>query len=180
MKKPVLFASLLALAGASSVAAAADDSWFVRGDLGSGKLHVNSFGSTDSDTAGGISGGYYFTPNFAIEGRWQDYGKHSDGVGDSVKVDGWGLGVVGKYDFGPDNTGFYIDGRAGWARMHTKATAGGLSASDNSSKGYIGVGAGYDFNRNFGIGLNYEYAGLSGFGFSGHTNAWTGSIEARF
>lgn len=181
MKKTLLAASLLALAGASSVAAAADDNWFIRGDLGSSKLHIDNLGTTDTDTAGGISGGYYFNPNFGIEGRWQDYGKHGDGVGDSVEVSGWGIGVVGKYDFGPNNTGFYIDGRAGWMQMHNKVTAAGLgSASKDSSKGYFGVGAGYDFNRNFGLGLNYEYAGAGADGFEGHTSTWTASLEARF
>ncbi|MBS0463359.1 MAG: porin family protein [Proteobacteria bacterium] len=181
MKKTLLFATLLALAGASSVAAAADDSWFVRGNLGSSNLHINSFGSTSSNTAGGVSGGYYFTPNIGIEGRYQSYGNHGDSLGNSLDVDGWGLGVVGKYDFGPDNTGFYIDGRAGWMRMHAKATLAGVgSASINKSKGYAGVGAGYDFNRNFGVGLNYEYAGAGDKGNSAHTNTWSVSAEARF
>ncbi|HEY2344799.1 MAG TPA: porin family protein [Xanthomonadaceae bacterium] len=181
MNKTILVASLLALAGMSSVAAAADDNWFIRGELGSGKLHVNDLGSTDSDTAGQIAGGYYFNPNFAVEGFYENYGKHGDGVGDSVEMDGWGLGVVAKKDFGPNNTGFFIDGRLGLAFNNMKFTAAGLgSASDNSTKAYFGVGLGYDFNRNFGLSLNYDYTSASAFGVSGHANTWTGGLEVRF
>ena len=181
--KTLLAVSLLALACASSIAAAADDSWFVDGNLGSSKLDVNDFGSSNSGAAGGVSGGYYFTPNFGLEGRYMDYGNASF-FGASVRVDGWGIGVVGKWDFGPNNTGFYVDARGGFLRTQTKVPAefrpDGEGQSDDHSSGYLGAGAGWDFNRNFGIGLNFEYAGVSAFGNHGRTYTTTGDVEFRF
>jgi OmpA-OmpF porin, OOP family len=181
MKKTLIVASLLALAGASSVAAAADDNWFVRGELGSSNVSVDGFSGSDSETAGSVRGGYYFTPNFAIEGVYNDYGTRNDGVGDSAKLEAWGLGLVGKKDFGPGNTGFFIDGRVDVLRDHTRVdAAGGGSASDDSTKGSFGVGAGWDFNRNFGLSLNYDYTKIDAFNLSGHIGTVTGALEARF
>jgi opacity protein-like surface antigen len=186
--KTLLAVSLLALACASSVAAAADDSWFVDGNVGSSRLNTNDFGSFGSGTAGGVSGGYYFTPNVGIEGRYIDYGKHDVSFlgGGNVRVDGWGIGMVGKWDFGPNNTGFYVDARGGFLRTNSKVSAGlqggagNVHLTDNHSSGYIGAGAGWDFNRNFGIGLNYEYAGARAFGVHGQTSTVTGDVELRF
>ena len=181
MNKTLLVASLLALSSLSSVAAAADDNWFVRGEAGQSRLSVNGIGGSNNDTAFGVRAGYYFTPYFAVEGSYTNYGTPvDDGMGDTLKVDAWGLGVVGKKDFGPNNTGFFIDGRIGVSFNNTKISTPGGSASDNSTKGYIGVGAGWDFNRNFGISANYDYTSASAFGFSGHLSTVTGAIEARF
>ncbi|MBS0194508.1 MAG: porin family protein [Proteobacteria bacterium] len=186
MNKTILFASLLALAGASSVAAAADDSWFVRGELGQDTMTVKGVSGNDSDTAASIRGGYYFTENFAVEGSYTNYGNHNDNAGNRLKTDGWGLGIVGKKNFGPNNTGFFIDGRVGVAFNHTKLELAGVgSSSQNTTKPYFGVGAGYDFNRNFGVGVNWDYtqydANVFGLGsFNGHISTVTGSLEARF
>ncbi|HEY2345167.1 MAG TPA: outer membrane beta-barrel protein [Xanthomonadaceae bacterium] len=186
--KTLLVASLLALAGASSVAVAADDDrWFVRGNVGSSNLNINDFGSSSSAAAAGVSGGYCFNPNLGLEGRYMDYGKHDNSFfGASVRVDGWGIGVVGKWDFGPNNTGFYVDARGGFLRTQTKVPAafqgggGTVHLTDNHSSGYIGAGAGWDFTRNFAIGVNYEYAGARAFGVHGQTGTWTGDAEIRF
>jgi opacity protein-like surface antigen len=187
--KTLLAVSLLALAGASSVAAAADDdSWFVRGNLGSSRLNTNDFGSFGSGTAAGVSGGYYFTPNLGLEGRYMDYGKHDVPFvgGGSARVDGFGIGVVGKWHFDPNNIGFYVDARGGFLRTHTdvpdglQGGGGNVHLTDDHSSGYIGVGAGWDFTRNFGIGANYEYAGARAFGVHGQTSTVTVDAELRF
>lgn len=181
MNKTLVVASMLALSSLSSIAAAADDSWFVRGDVGRSSLSVNGFSGSSSGTSGGIGGGYYFTPNFAVEGFYQDFGSRNDGFGDSVKLHGWGLGAVAKKDFGPNNTGFFIDGRLGVFFNQTKVNVSGVgSANDNSTKLYVGVGAGYDFNPNFGLSLNYDYTRFNAFGFSGNANSVNGALEARF
>jgi hypothetical protein len=187
--KTLLAVSLLALAGASSVATAADDdSWFVRGNVGTSRLNTNDFGSFGSGTAAGVSGGYYFTPNIGVEGRYMDYGNHDVPFigGGSARVDGFGIGVVGKWHFDPNNTGFYVDARGGFLRTETKlpggqnGDGGNVHLTDDHSSGYIGVGGGWDFNRNFGLGLNYEYAGARAFGVHGQTSTVTGDVELRF
>ena len=181
MNKSILVLSLLALSGLSSIAAAADDNWFVRGEVGQSRLSVNGFSGSNNDTSLGVRGGYYFTPNFAVEGAYTNYGTPiDDGMVNTIKLDAWALGVVAKKDFGPNNTGFFIDGRLGLSFNKTKASSQGQSVSDNSTDGYVGVGLGWDFNRNFGLGLNYDYTKAKAFGFSGHVSTVTGGLEARF
>jgi hypothetical protein len=181
MNKTLLVASLLAMAGLSSVASAANDNWFIRGEAGQSRLTINGFTGSDSDTAASLRTGFFFTPNFAVEGFFTNYGNRDAGFGDQFKFHGWGVGVVGKKDFGPDNTGFFIDGRAGVVWNHTELQfAGGGSNTDNSSDPYFGVGAGYDFNRNFGLSLNWDYTRGNAFGASGHITTVTGGLEARF
>lgn len=181
MKNILLFASLLALAGASSAAAAADDGWYVRGELGQSSLNSNAFGGSNTDTSGNFRAGYYFNPHFAVEGFYSNYGSRSDGFGDKLSVDGWGLGVVAKQNFGPDNTGFFVQGRGGIVRVDSSLSLLGTHVgSDNATKGYIGAGTGYDFNHNVGIGLNYDYTAAGSHGWGGHIGTWTGGVEVRF
>lgn len=147
MKKSLLFTSLLALAGLTSVASAADGSWYVRGDLGSGRISVTGLGHDDA-IGGALGLGYYFNQNFALEGHYTDFGSHH-----SVRVDAWGLGLAAKTHFDQNPTGFFIQGRVGVDRLHASASFGSAS----TTKGYFGFGAGYDFDPKYGISLNYLY-----------------------
>ena len=91
-----------------------------------------------------------------MEGFYSILGDRSiEGV--SYDMDAAGLGVVGKKNFGADNTGFFIAGRAGVQSVNTKLSAAGVSLRDRSTKPYFGVGAGYDFDHNNGLSLNYDY-----------------------
>ena len=176
MRKIFFLTGALALASLSTAAMAQGP--FVRVEGGHSRLHAD--GSSDGDTAWSLRGGYAFNPNFALEGFYSKlYDATADGV--SGKVDGVGIGVVGKKNFGPDDTGFFIDGRAGVARNKVKVGVAGLgSDSDTSTKPYYGVGAGYDFNRNFGMSLNYDRNKASAFGVDGKVNTLTLGAENRF
>ena len=174
MNKSVLFASLLALAGVSSAASAADDSWFVRGEVGHSRLSVS--GGHETDTSFSARGGYYFNHYIGLEGFYTDFGSKNGG-----KIDGWGVGVVGKTNFGPNNTGWFISGRAGAMRVKTKLDLGIFGTfSKSATKGYIGVGGGYDFNPNFGLSLNYDYTGVDVLGAGGHVGNVSVAAEVRF
>jgi outer membrane protein W len=164
MKKTFVLASALVLAGLSSAAVAAGGTWYVRGEAGKSRISVDDLSGHDNDTSYGVRGGYWFTPNFATEAFYTKFGdENSDGV--SAKVDGFGVGVVGKKNFGPDNTGFFVDGRAGALRAKTSVRVAGLgSDSDRSTKPYVGVGVGYDFSKAFGASLNYDYNKADAFG----------------
>ena len=137
MKNTMLFASLLALSGLSTSAMAADASsnWFVRGEIGNSKLSVNGVNGNDTSFGGRV--GYYFNPNFAVEGFYTDFGSDSSG-GFSAKIDGFGAGILGKMNFGPDNTGWFISARAGVLRAKTKASLGAFHISSSATKGYAG------------------------------------------
>ena len=153
MKKTLILSCALALAGLSNVAMAAtssDGTVFVRAELGHTAIDVDMIGD-DSDTTTVLRGGYYFTPNFAVEAF---AGNVFDGnvFGYDAEFNGYGIGGIAKKNFGADNTGFFIDGRAGVMRAH--AELGG--AKDDTTEPYIGVGAGYDFSKNFGLSVNYD------------------------
>lgn len=147
MNKSVLLASLLALAGLSSVASAADNNWYVRGDLGSARISVSGLGHDDA-FGGAVGVGYYFNPNFAIEGAYTDFGSHH-----SIRVDAWQLGLAAKTHFDQKQTGFFIDGRLGYSRLEGHSGFG----SGSTNKAYFGLGAGYDFSPEFGVSVNYLY-----------------------
>ena len=180
MKKSVLLASMLVLGGlSSSVMAAEGSTWFVRGEAGNSNIEVD--GADGSDNAFSARAGYFFTPNFAVEGFYTNYGEDSD-AGVSAKLTGFGAGVVGKKNFGPnDHAGFFISGRAGLARMTVEGSVAGLgSVEDDSVKGYVGVGVGYDFTPNIGLGLNYDYNKAEAFDVGIEAETLTLGIEFRF
>ena len=176
MNKTLALTGAIALATLSTSAFA--EGAFVRVEGGRSHLHAN--GSSDNDDAWSVRGGYAFNPYFGLEGFYSNLYDKSD-AGASAKVDGYGIGAVGKKNFGPDNTGFYIDGRAGLARNKTKVAVAGLgSESDTKTKPYYGVGAGYDFTRNFGMGLNYDWNRVEGFNVNGKVRTLALDAEYRF
>lgn len=184
MNNILVLAGALALAGLSTSAMAQGGFVRVEGGRSHTTVDVSGFGSdSDNDTAWSVRGGYYFNPNVAVEGFYTNaYDKtFSDGV-DTVglKASAFGLGVVGKKNFGADNTGFFIDGRAGIARGKLKGTINGQSDSDTSTKLYYGVGAGYDFSKNFGLSLNWDHLRGAGQDVDVKSNVLTLGAEFRF
>lgn len=178
MNKSVLLASALVLAGLSSSAVAAEG-WFVRGEAGNTTLELD--GAEGDDDTFSARGGYFFTPNVALEGFYTNYGDDS-GDGVSIEAFGYGVGVIGKKNFGPDaHTGFFISGRVGAVHIETKFGLDGVgNAKDSSTEAYVGVGAGYDFTNNFGLSLNYDYAQTDMFDIDAKLKTATLGIEYRF
>jgi Outer membrane protein beta-barrel domain len=160
MKKILVLSCALALASLSTVAMAADGGHaFVRAEVGNSDndFKIEGFGNgSDSDTSYSVRGGYWFNPNFALEGFYSNlYDQSEDGA--SLKLSAIGVGAVAKAYFTKDNTGFFADARAGLARMKGEAGLSGFgSESDTTNKLYVGVGVGYDFNESFGVSLNAD------------------------
>lgn len=184
MKKTVVLLAGLALAGLSTSAFAGQG--FVRGEAGRSNtsIDIEDFGSdSDHDTALSLRGGYWFNPNIAVEGFYSSvYDKTiTDGTDRAdIKLSAIGVGVVAKKNFGPDNTGFFIDGRAGIARGKLKVESNLGDGSDTSTKPYFGVGVGYDFNANTGLSLNYDRLKGSGEGVDITAKTLTVGFEYRF
>ncbi|QIK80793.1 porin family protein [Lysobacter sp. HDW10] len=177
-KKTLAFTSLAAAALALvSTGAFAQDAGkkgaFIRGEVGKTEINNGTAGVPDSkDTSVNVRGGYYFTPNVAVEGF---YGRYYDkdttlpaGAGSvNQRVTGYGVGVVGKMRFSQDQaatTGWYGQARGGVMRADSKVETNLLANSTNivtTDKGtvtpYAGLGVGYDFTPNVGVGLNYDY-----------------------
>ena len=150
--------ALVCLTLSSTAAATEAGQWYGRLEIGHSdvEVEVDDLSADDTDTAYGLRVGHYFTPQFAVEGFYSILGDRSiEGV--SYDMDAAGLGVVGKKNFGADNTGYFIAGRAGVQSVNTKLSAAGVSLRDRSTKPYFGVGAGYDFDHNNGLSLNYDY-----------------------
>jgi outer membrane protein W len=150
--------ALACLTLSSTAAATEAGQWYGRFEIGHSdlKIEVDGFSADDTDTVYGLRIGHYFTPNVAMEGFYSILGDRSvEGV--SHDMDVAGLGVVGKKNFGADNTGFFIAGRAGAQSVNTKLSAGGYRLRERSTKPYVGVGAGYDFDHHNGLSLNYDY-----------------------
>lgn len=157
--KHLLVPCTLFLAALSAPALATEaGQWYGRVEIGHTDLKLSAGGQSvdDNDTAYGLRVGHYFHPSFALEGFYSILGDRSF-EGASYDMDVAGLGVVGKKNFGADNTGFFIAGRAGAQSVNTKLNAGGYRLRERSTKPYVGVGVGYDFDHHNGLSLNYDY-----------------------
>lgn len=162
MKNAVSLACALALAAWAVPAFAAEGQGrqgFVRGELGNADLELSVPGigsSSDDDTAVGFGGGYWFNANVGVEGSYALlYNREIDNDND-LDVLTFAVGVVAKKNFGADGNGFFIGGRAGLARMVVQIRDDfDVEDDDASTKPYYGLNAGYDFNRHFGLSLNY-------------------------
>jgi OOP family OmpA-OmpF porin/outer membrane immunogenic protein len=166
----LILVSCLALAGFSMSAGAAElTGGYIRGELGNSNVDVGS--DSDSDNTWGVGGGWWFNKNFAVEGSWNSLYDE-----DGVSLDGFGVGLVGKTTVA-DGKGFYADGRIGMFRAKGEVDGFG---SDTSTDLYFGVGVGYDFNQNVGVGLNYTRYNGDFDGLDADTSTLTGSLEFRF
>lgn len=186
MKKNLILVAGLVLAGLSAPAFAGDG--FVRVEAGRSDVDVTitDFGSgSDKDTTWGVRGGYWFNPNFAVEGFYSQLYSTSFNDGFDTyhfKLHGVGIGVAAKKNFGEGHQGFFIGGRAGIARGVVTAEIDGSveDAEASSAKPYFGVGAGYDFNERFGLSLNYDRLKGDGEGIDVTVKTLTLGLEARF
>lgn len=160
MKKILILSAALALAGLSTSAMAAEGQGFIRGEIGRSDVDVEVPGgsASDHDTSAMFVGGYWFTPNFAVEGRVGSLYNTDLGNDQEADLVVLGAGVVGKKNFGANNSGFFITGHAGIARMTAQVREDTFDVVDDesSTKAYVGVGVGYDFSERWGMGLSYD------------------------
>ena len=168
-----------ALAAVSTSAFAADGAGgFVRAEAG--RSHISLDGSSDNDDAYSVRGGYFFNANWAVEGFYSNLGQDS-GNGVRAKLDSYGVGVVGKKNFGGVQQGFFVGGRAGIA--HTKGDVrviGFGSTSDSTNRIYVGANVGYDFTQNLALSLNVDHQRPNLFGESLRVTTTTLALEYRF
>lgn len=156
-------ALLLALAGALALPtlALADNGLYVDGAIGQASVDDN--GIDDNDTAFRLGVGWRFVENFGAEIGYQDLGEVGEevaigGATAEIEADGFYAGVAGRIPL--QDSGFFLSARAGvyfWdatGRFRQGTTAVRLEESDNDF--YVGIGAGYDFNEQFGIGIGYD------------------------
>lgn len=156
MKKTLILSTALVLAGLSNVALAADGAaGFIRGEIGRSEIEVG--GGDESDTSASFGGGYWFNRNFAVEGR---LGVLANEQFDDIDVDlvHLDLAAVAKKNFGADGNGFFIGARAGVSRLTAQVREDEFEVLDDesSTKPFVGLNVGYDFNESWGLSLNYD------------------------
>jgi opacity protein-like surface antigen len=196
MKNMLLRFALAASSIMPAVVMAADstagsDGFFVNGNLG--RSHPDRQATyDDSDTGYGVNVGYRWAlnPRFAlgVEGGYANLGSfdpRSDDAGLPVsraKVDGWNLGVNGRFNLSPN---WYVSARGGLFRADVKGSYFGpdlqvVDVDATSNKHYAGAGFGYDFSNNLSVGLNYDYYKVDKNGLSLQPNLVSVSGEYRF
>lgn len=185
VKKHLILAAGLVLAGLSAPVCAGNA--FIRGEVGRSNMDFAVDGESvdDEDTTWGFRGGYWFNPNFAVEGFYSQVYSMSfdDGFNAyDLKLHGVGVGVVAKKSFGGDHLGFFIGGRAGISRgVATLEVDGDVEEAEASSvEPYFGVNAGYDFSERFGLSLNYDRLRADGDGYDIDADTLTLGAELRF
>lgn len=195
MYKKFLSLAVIACSICAAQAAHADElnGWFVNGSAGSAHYNVtvDDYASgSDHGTAFIVNAGYRVSDMTGVEVGYTDLGSVSakDGLGDHAKLsgDGWTLGFNGH--FNPTDR-WYISARGGaflW-KLHGNATvvdsnnvATSYSASKQSLGWYAGVGTGYDINRHWSVGANFDYYKMDQDGFDIGSRILSVSTEYRF
>jgi len=153
----------------------------------------------DKDTAGALRFGYAWKVgngfDLGVESGYANLGKlvakyHAQSEDASVIVNekadieasGWMLGGNGKYTFSNE---WFVSARAGWFRSTGDATyryeeiyadapdySEYASGNADGDGWYGGVGVGYNFARNFSLGLNYD-------NYHGKAETGLGDVDAN-
>ncbi|TXF13029.1 outer membrane beta-barrel protein [Pelomicrobium methylotrophicum] len=171
LKSSVLALAAVGLVSAVPPAIAADQpagGGYIGASLGQSKINDVCDGIVgtcdDKDTGWKIFGGYQFNRYFAVEGGYVDFGKAtatdvSLGTPISGDAEGWGLFATGLAAL-PINEQFGVFAKAGLAYTKADVTVvvGGVSVSDDDSGTDLvyGVGAKFDFTKNFGMRVEFE------------------------
>ena len=177
---------LVALAAMASPCAVADDSgWYVGGNIGKSKASIDdariagallnegfatsSLSDNNRDTGFKLFGGYQFNNFLALEGGYFDLGKFGftantvplGTLHGAIKVNGLNLDLVGIVPIAESLTLF---ARAGLIEAKAKDSFTGTgfvtvvnpNPSKRSASYKLGLGAEYDFSREFGMRVEVE------------------------
>jgi opacity protein-like surface antigen len=166
----------------AAFAAQNDGGFFVRGNIGQSDYRVSgSEFSSNTDTGWDVGAGYRWATSsgmWGIDAGYVDLGQanpnknllRNEGydatVGGKAATHGWTIGGNYMYKF---NDNWNIQARTGLAFTTTRLTINvdtpyesyQARANNSDTSWYVGVGVGYDFSRNFGVSLNYDFYGLS-------------------
>ena len=179
MRKFAAIAIALALGSASSVAMADDGNFFVNANAGASQYDTknpfsgyegNSYSKTGK--AGALRVGYRWNSvvDYGVEVGYGFLGNANARAAGlfgvervQVQTRGWLLGGNLNYNI---NEQWYVGARAGWFRarslyedrfFQTGTVGDDVYRQVNTRTGeYFGLGGGYNFNKNFSLGLAYD------------------------
>lgn len=146
---------------------------YVVASLGSSKVDIDCAGTTACDTRSTglkLLGGYKFTPNFAIEGGYLDFGKAKitdGGVDFTLKTSGLGVGAAFHHDLSPD---WNVVARLGVASLKTEVSALGRGVDESNTQVYGGLGVGYRITPKVSLDASYDFSKTEIFGEKGNVN----------
>lgn len=165
MKKNILaFAILSAIA---APAFAANEGGYIAIDYGTVN-YSNAFGGPTNTTSFlnpgtvHIGGGYHFSQNVGIEVGYSIIGNSeiatlgAGGYTETLKSSSYQIAAIGTF---PINDTFDVFGKLGMANTKMDYTiTGSITSSASASKTnlMLGLGGQYNFNKNFGIRVQYE------------------------
>jgi OOP family OmpA-OmpF porin len=200
MRKLVTLAAALTL-GTASAAAFADGNAFVNANAGYSDYNLNkdSLSSPGVDThlrkgdpAGAIRVGYRWNSivDYGVEVGYGYLGQarlnaSADTYAERLTQKNRGYLLGGNLNYNITEN-WYVAARAGWFRgrntytgtSYAPASAGTIRATDTNTGEYFGVGAGYNFNRSFSIGLAYDTYHTPGSAVRS-SNAYINGLEVR-
>lgn len=165
--------AVLVLSGLVAASQASAQGFYIGGSVGQSNFDDDNAipdlitsGTVDGkDTGFKIFGGYQFNQNFGLELAWVDLGKAGysgtfGGIpvsGGTVKTSGLNMSAVGTLPLG---SGFALFAKAGLFAWEAEANdvTGGLpfSGTEDGTDLSYGVGASYDFTKNFAIRAEWE------------------------
>lgn len=136
-----MFGAAAMTMSAGAIAQQQQSGFYVGGDIG------NVDFEDEDDTGFRVSAGYQFNRNFAAEvGYVSLFDKRISGA--NLEVDGFELVGVGKM---PLANNFSVYGKLGFLMWDAKASAFGISDSEDGTDLTYGIGLQYDVSRNFGL-----------------------------
>lgn len=201
MRKFAAIATALALGTVSSVAMADDGNFFVNANAGASSYNTsnpfsgmegNSFSKTGK--AGALRVGYRWNSvvDYGVEVGYGFLGNTTARLaGDRAsarlqdQTRGWLLGGNLNYNI---NEHWYVDGRAGWFRARSlyearflpdPLSASGRAAVTRTGE-YFGIGGGYNFNKNFSLGLAYDTYRVPENEYNKNTRIGMYSLQAEY
>lgn len=166
--KVLALCSLGALLGAPALPATGEDAGFYAG-LGAGATSIDFcsqfIGLTtcdDQDTGLRFFVGHRVNPNVAVEIGFTDLGEiTATGPGGTARISSDGIQVAVR-GIGPVSPQVNVFGKAGLFFWDAKATAPGLSLTDNGTDITFGLGLGLSVSRQAELRLEWERFDLDG------------------
>jgi hypothetical protein len=201
MRKFAAIATALALGAASSAAMADDGNFFVNANAGASSYDTsnpfagvegNSFSKTGK--AGALRVGYRWNSvvDYGVEVGYGFLGNTTARLGNDTasarlqdQTRGWLLGANLNYNI---TEHWYVGGRGGWFRARSlyearflpdPLNASGRAAVTRTGE-YLGLGGGYNFNKNFSLGLAYDTYRVPENEYNKNTRIGMYSLQAEY
>jgi hypothetical protein len=201
MRKFAAIAIALALGAASSVAMADEGHFFANANAGASRYNMdnpfagvvgNSFSKTGK--AGALRVGYRWNSvvDYGVEAGYGFLGNATARLAtdnavirEQAQTRGWLLGGNLNYNI---NEQWYVGARAGWFRARSLYEASTMTANVNDrgrdavtrTGEYFGLGGGYNFNKNFSLGLAYDTYRMPENEYNKNTRIGMYSLQAEY